>query len=253
MKDHASSSLSNGLMVAGAAAVITLIALYIGTTYGLFTGQTTINNQIVELTANLTATNNLTQTIYQQLQATNMQVQQLKNTISEFVMMFLNGTASISFNETIVETGTFDWSFFSKAGALQTFLGSSTGSIYTVYDVSVADILSFQVLELRAPLTPFTLPSITFTRNYYVTVDNFSPGTRVPSFAPTIPLGLSNQNAVSMPCYQQGLCSIVEDPSTSSINLIATLPGSFQFFLFPNTGAVAQAFDLNKPWRFISQ
>lgn len=253
MKDHVSSSLSNGIMVAGAAAAITLIVLYIGTTYGLFTGQTVINTQIVELTANLTATNNLTLTTYQQLQQTNMQLLQVKATISEFVMMFLNGTASISFNETIVETGTFDWTFFRVASPNPILLGSSAGSIYTVYDVSVADILSFQVLELRAPLTPFTFPPIAIFQNYLVTIDNFSPGTKVPSFAPIIPLGLSNQNAVSMTCYQQGLCTIVDDVFTGGTNLITTSPGSFRFSPVQSNAVGGQTFNINKPWRFISQ
>lgn len=151
--------------------------------------------------------------------------------------------SGVTLNETLILSGTFDWRFLDYVNTDTTV---SPPSQYSLYNVNAGGILTFYVLELTGPATPFTFP---FDVDFYLNI-------RLQNFIPAIPYSLSifnsvgqeNIDKITLPCRADFSCDF-SNFVLSSTKFIGNfyMEGQVQQ---ANSGA-GQSFSLSSPWRLV--
>lgn len=151
--------------------------------------------------------------------------------------------SGVTLNETLILSGTFDWRF---VDFVNTDTVVSPSSQYSLYRVNAGGILTFYVLELTGPVTPFTFP---FDVDFYLNI-------RLQNFVPAIPyslyiynsIGQENVDKITLPCRADLSCDFSNFILSSVKNLGPFyMEGQVQQ---ANSGA-GQAFSLSSPWRLV--
>lgn len=152
-------------------------------------------------------------------------------------------------NETLIESGTFDWSFQSQFFSTDLIVTAN----YTLKNATDG-FLTFYVLTVQPPVPSYTLPGPSPVL-FSVTLTNFPTDSLMPSV--NLILSQQNQARLQLPCYNDGSCFIGNTGGLKNIiqanykltpdfSLNINPTGSFDWSLL-----VGQTFALSEPWEFI--
>lgn len=228
--------------------VVSFLALsiaYIVTTAKLYDSKDAILTQVAVLES--------------QLSMSEMHISSLMNTLAHVVMelnqtITTTTTSGLTLNETLVQSGTFDWRLFRASAFTTISLDIRPSSAYNVYLISSADsLLQIQILELYPPSSAFVFPTIPSGQGYYFQLDNFAPSNPVQGNG-VVSLNLANQGALSPACDPNNpnyMCSISTAFSGGILNAIEATSTGYYFYIVPGNNIAGSTFAMTGPWRFV--